>query len=96
MFAGTNSPATPDIYVILLDGYARADALRQVFGVDESASSASSQERGFGVSSRALTNYPNTVQVLMAMFNMRLLADIPELQPVIAGTTTQAAVGDHP
>ena len=81
VFAGTDSPTTPDIYVILLDGYARADALKQVFGVDESGFLGQLEERGFGVSSRALTNYPNTVQVLMAMFNMRLLPDIPALQP---------------
>ena len=90
VFAGTDSPTTPDIYVILLDGYARADALKQVFGVDESGFLGQLEERGFGVSSRALTNYPNTVQVLMAMFNMRLLPDIPALQPVLAGTNTEA------
>jgi len=90
VFAGTDSPTTPDIYVILLDGYARGDALKQVFGVDESGFLGQLQQRGFGVSSRALTNYPNTVQVLMAMFNMRLLPDIPALQPVLAGTNTEA------
>ena len=86
-FAATVSAPTPDIYVILLDGYARADALRQVFGVDERPFLDQLAARGLGVSSRARTNYPDTVQVLMSMFNMRLLPDIPALQPVIAGTT---------
>ena len=92
-FSGVTSAATPDIYVILLDGYARADALRQVFDVDEQPFLDGLAARGITVSSRALTNYPNTVQVLMSMFNMSLLPDIPRLQPVLAGTTTQAILG---
>jgi hypothetical protein len=89
-FAATTSAATPDIYVILLDGYARQDALRQIFDVDEQPFLDGLAARGLTVSSRAVGNYPNTVQVLMAMFNMKLLSDIPALQPVLDETTTQA------
>jgi hypothetical protein len=89
-FAATTSAATPDIYVILLDGYARQDALRQIFDVDEQPFLDGLAARGLTVSSRAVGNYPNTVQVLMAMFNMRLLSDIPALQPILNQTTTQA------
>jgi hypothetical protein len=92
-FTGTVSPQTPDIYVILLDGYARGDALQQVFGVDDRPFLDALRQRGFSVSSKALTNYPNTVQVLMAMFNMALLPDIPRLAPVLSGTTAQAQIG---
>ncbi len=89
-FTGVTSPATPDIYVILLDGYARADALRQVFDVDESGFLGRLADRGLSVSSRAVTNYPTTVEVLMSMFNMRLLQDIPALQPLLDGGDVQA------
>jgi hypothetical protein len=92
-FAATVSPQTPDIYVILLDGYARADALRQVFGVDDQPFLDQLAARGLTVSTKARTNYPDTVQVLMAMFNMKLLSDIPELQPVVHGTATEAPLG---
>jgi len=33
-FPPASGPADPDIYFILLDGYARSDALEQVFGID--------------------------------------------------------------
>jgi hypothetical protein len=89
-FAATTSAATPDIYVILLDGYARQDALRQIFDVDEQPFLDALAARGLTVSSRAVGNYPNTVQVLMAMFNMKLLSDIPALQPMLDATSTQA------
>jgi len=83
------SAARPDIYLILLDGYARADALQQVFGLDEEPFLSGLESRGLRVSSRAITQYATTVQVLMAMFNMQLLEDIPRLQPVFNGTNTE-------
>jgi hypothetical protein len=83
------SAARPDIYLILLDGYARADALQQVFGLDEGPFLSALESRGLTVSAKATTQYATTVQVLMAMFNMRLLADIPRLQPVFTGTSTE-------
>jgi len=83
------SAAKPDIYLILLDGYARADALRQEFGVDEGPFLSALEARGLSVSSRATTQYATTVQVLMAMFNMQLIQDIPQMQPVFDGTNDE-------
>ncbi len=83
------SAAKPDIYLILLDGYARQDALKQVFGLDETPFIAGLQSRGLSVSSRATTQYATTVQVLMAMFNMQLIQDIPRMQPVFNGTNDE-------
>ncbi len=95
-FTGVTSPATPDIYVILLDGYARADALKQVFAVDETEFLDGLATRGLSVSSKALTNYPNTVQVLMAMFNMQLLQDIPALSTGAQRDEPRGRDSDHP
>jgi hypothetical protein len=89
------SPATnaPDIYVILLDGYGRSDALRQVFGLDEGRFLDGLRARGLSVSTHARTNYAITVQVVMSMFHMQLLGDIPALQPLLAGTYGQTEIG---
>ena len=37
----------PDIYVILLDGYARPDKMRELFGFDDSAFTGGLEQRGF-------------------------------------------------
>jgi hypothetical protein len=87
------SQASPDIYVLLLDGYGRSDALKQVFDLDDSAFLDGLRARGLSVSTHALTNYPITVQVVMAMFQMRLLDNIPELQPLLEGTYANTEVG---
>lgn len=88
------SPARPDVYVILLDGYARADVLDQVFGVDESSFLAGLTARGVAVSAKARTNYATTAQVLIAMFNARLLSGIERLKPLADGVTSTAETHD--
>ena len=85
--------AHPDIYLILLDGYARQDALQQVFGVDERPFIDGLEARGLTVSNHARTNYPFTVQVLMSMFHVSLLSDIPSLAPILAGTYRGTEIG---
>jgi len=89
----TDPDAPPDIYVLLLDGYARSDALRQVFGVDDRPFLDGLAARGLTVSSKATTNYPITVQVVMSMFHMQLLSDIPALEPMLAGTYSKTEIG---
>jgi hypothetical protein len=92
-FATATSSATPDIYVFLLDGYARSDALEQVFGVDDGAFLDGLRARGLTVSTHARTNYPITVQVVISMFHMKLLTDIPELRPLLDGAYRQTEIG---
>jgi len=83
----------PDIYVILLDGYARHDALEQVFGLDDGPLLRGLASRGFTVSAEARTSYPITVQVLMSMFHAALLSDIPGLRPLLDGTYAGTEIG---
>jgi len=85
--------AQADIYLILLDGYARQDALEQVFDVDERPFLQALEARGLMVSNHARTSYAFTVQVLMSMFHVALLSDIPALGPILAGTYRGTEIG---
>lgn len=92
--ASTTAPSAathPDIYVLLLDGHARPDVLRHVFGHDETGFTAALESRGFHVATRSRTNYSITTQVMAGMFNMRPLDEIEAIRPLIADTASQPA-----
>ena len=57
------------MYVILLDGYPRADTLQETFGIDNTAFTADLEDRGFTVSDGARANYNKTWLTLASMFN---------------------------
>ncbi|HET6746047.1 MAG TPA: hypothetical protein VFH90_09410 [Candidatus Limnocylindria bacterium] len=76
----------PDIYLILLDGYPRADVLAGQFAFDNSDFLEALGTRGFDVSTSSHSNYVLTEFTLLSMFNMDLLQEIPELRPVLDGT----------
>ncbi|MBI4728329.1 MAG: hypothetical protein HY775_02320 [Acidobacteria bacterium] len=77
----THSPAglagniarQPDIYYIILDRYAGNDALRRVFGFDNSEFLRSLRALGFSVPAAARPNYPNTTLSLASSLNMDYL-----------------------
>jgi hypothetical protein len=52
---------SPDIYWIILDGYGRADVLKEIYGVDTSPLLASLEQKGFFIADQSHTNYINTV-----------------------------------
>ena len=60
----------PDIYYIILDGYARADVLRSVYGFDNSDFTGWLKARGFQVASRSRSNYSQTYLSLASSLNM--------------------------
>jgi len=76
----------PDIYVILLDGYARPDVLSDHFGVDGGVITQALESRGFAVASRSRANYTITAETLASMFNMVHLADDPRMRGLLDGT----------
>jgi hypothetical protein len=80
------SPEDPDIYVIMVDGRARADVLTEHFGVDGSALTEALEARGFTVASRSRANYTITAEVMASMFNMVQLSDEPRMRGLLAGT----------
>jgi len=67
----------PDIYYIVLDGYARADSMERVYGFDNSEFLDSLIDKGFYIASESQSNYINTKNSLSSSMNMRYL-DISE------------------
>ena len=70
-----DSPETPDVYYIILDGYARADVLETVCHCDNSQFIAFLRSRGFYVADESCSNYPMTFMSVASSLNMRYLDD---------------------
>lgn len=64
--ASLNSEPLPDIYYILLDGYARADHLESGFGFDNSEFIDSITQMGFYVTPESRSNYPAATELSMS------------------------------
>jgi len=73
-------PGLPDIYVILLDGYPRADTLAS-FGYDNGSFLSGLEARGFQVADSSTSNYMLSSLTLASMLHMRHIADIDALKP---------------
>ena len=58
----------PDIYVLILDGYGRADVLKDLYGFDNTLVPAL-ESRGFYVSPRATSNYGRTALSISSALN---------------------------
>lgn len=69
----------PDIYYIVLDGYARSDVMQQIYGFDNTAFLDRLRRRGFQVASQSRANYCKTLHALASTLNMQYLH---ELAPV--------------
>ena len=69
----------PDIYYIILDGYARADVLRDRYGLDNSAFLDGLRQRGFYVADRSCTNYPLTMFSLSSSLNLKFHDHTPSM-----------------
>ncbi len=78
-------PADPDIYVIILDGYARADTLLNSFGFDDGPFLNQLKSRGFEVATDSHSNYPMTAQTLVTMLNMAYEEEIPAIADLHTG-----------
>jgi hypothetical protein len=85
VFAGAKAAKVrPDIYHITLDGYARADVLREQYGFDNT--DFLNQVRGFGfaVAERATTPYNQTQLVMLSVFDGAYLHRFGEGESVSA------------
>jgi hypothetical protein len=67
---GAAAEASPSIYVILLDGHARADVLGQRFELDPGALISGLTTRGFEVAEYSHSNYVGTVMTMVSMLYM--------------------------
>ncbi|MCX6840727.1 MAG: hypothetical protein NTX53_00290 [candidate division WOR-3 bacterium] len=69
-------PARPDIYYIILDGYARGDILNSVYGYDNSAFTGWLAQHGFRVARSSRSNYSQTYLSLASSLNMTYLDSV--------------------
>jgi hypothetical protein len=74
--------ARPDVYVLILDGYARADVLREYYGF-ENGLIGHLRSAGFFIAERASSNYGQTAQSLASSLNLEYL-------PALIASTTSA------
>ncbi len=66
----------PDIYYIVLDGYGRADMLRELYGYDNAYFISELSRRGFYVADRSRSNYAQTLMSVASSLNLLHLHDI--------------------
>lgn len=74
----------PDIYLIILDGYGRADVLEKYYGYSNKEFVQFLKSNGFFVPSASKSNYPRTIFSLFTLFNMQY---IQQSAPHIRGRT---------
>ena len=72
---------SPDMFLILLDGYPRSDTLTS-FGYDNSWFEAELLERGFTIAPKSHGNYTFTYVVVPTLLHMRHAGEIDELRNV--------------
>jgi hypothetical protein len=86
------SPAQlPDVYVLILDGYGRADVLHDLYGFDDPLPD-KLRTSGFFVADRATANYAQTALSLASAFNLDYL---PQLgHPERADTDARRGLAD--
>lgn len=68
----------PDVYHIILDGYARNDVLKDLYGYDNTAFTSELEKMGFFVAKKARSNYLQTYLSLPSTFNMIYLDFLDE------------------
>jgi hypothetical protein len=78
---GVADPGSPDLSLILLDGYPRADTLLNDFAFDNGPFLRSMEDLGFDVADHAHTNYNATMLTLASMLNVRHVRDIAGESP---------------
>jgi uncharacterized membrane protein len=66
----------PDIYYIVLDQYARADVLKEMYNFDNSEFLDYLSRKGFYIASKSTSNYSTTAHSLPSLLNMMYINDI--------------------
>ena len=95
----TTPDARPNVYWLVLDGYARPDMLERFSGFDDGPFVADLAERGFQVSSSSLASYPRTHLSLASTLQMEYVLeeghdvqdDYKLFAPVVVGRSTTVA-----
>ena len=79
----------PDVYVLLLDGYPRADVLADAFDIDNEPFVGALEERGFAVAGAGHSDYIWTHTTVPSALHMDYVEHIPALEPVETGEAPQ-------
>ncbi len=83
----------PDIYMLLVDGHARADVVSSVFASDGSGLVNALEADGFAVAPRSRSNYTQTGETLASMFSQAQLADVPRMADLLTVSEDQPPGG---
>ena len=70
------SSATPDIYYIVLDGYARSDVLQEIYSFDNTELIQFLEGHGFQVADKSQSNYSQTGLSLASSLNLEYLDNL--------------------
>jgi hypothetical protein len=73
--ATSDASDRPDVYVLILDGYGRADILRDQYSFDNTLVPAL-RSRGFFVADESASNYPQTTHSLASALNVSYLPEL--------------------
>lgn len=87
--ATATAEASPDIIVLMLDGYPRADTLARHFDIDNQPFLDELRERGFDVADRSRSNYTFTQLTLTSMLHMRHLDDLAGYRDITEGRVAE-------
>ena len=71
-----DAAASPDIYYLVLDGYARQDVLRDYFDYDNAEMIEALRQRDFAIADQAIANYPYTLVSVNSSLNFSYLGEI--------------------
>lgn len=94
--ASRGSPAMgQDIYVILLDGYPRADVLEYAFDIDNSEFLDALAERGFDVAEASHSDYLWTHVSVPSALNLDYVENIPPMAAFIEGRAARQPTLRH-
>lgn len=81
-FVSKETRSSPDIYYLILDGYGRADILKDLYNYDNSEFIGFLQKKGFFVASESRANYCQTILSLSSSLNFSYLDQlIPNQSP---------------
>ena len=78
--AAAATATAPDIYLVLLDAYPRADWTKELFDFDNRAFLTALEDRGFDVYPDSRSNYDSTTLTLNSLLNLRYLDDLPAFE----------------
>ncbi|MCP4966590.1 MAG: LTA synthase family protein [bacterium] len=90
----TAAPGSPDVLLLVLDGYAGDRILMENFDYDNSAFYSSLKERGFEIAMDAKANYAFTYAALSSMLNLDYVFDVGEISEAELSLMRKSLSGD--